>query len=82
MYSGLCGEDPQDERLWTALFRIHERTGSVLGLEWAVRRLRAVLVELGLDNGADVDRVPLPPSLDRLVRDIRTRIGSDATPVS
>jgi hypothetical protein len=39
LYSSLCGEDPEDERLWTALFRIHERTGSALGLKAAVHRL-------------------------------------------
>src|SRR3989449_4983051 len=26
LYSGLCGEDLENERLWTALFHIHERT--------------------------------------------------------
>ena len=40
LYSGLCAEDLEDERLWIALFRIHERTGSSLGLEGAVRRYR------------------------------------------
>jgi hypothetical protein len=74
LYVGLCAESPEDERLWTALFRIHERTGSLLGLEGAVRRLRAALVELGVDEAADLDSVPLPPNLDRLVQQIRQRI--------
>jgi hypothetical protein len=28
----LCAEEPENERLWTALFGIHEWTGSALGL--------------------------------------------------
>jgi hypothetical protein len=32
LYVGLCGENPENERLWTAHFHIHERTGSSLGL--------------------------------------------------
>ena len=75
LYWSLCAEDPEDDRLWTALFRIHERTGSSLGLESAVRRLRGALVELGGDDGTDVDRMPLPPNLDRLVQQIRQRIS-------
>jgi len=74
LYEGLCAEDPEDERLWTALFQVHERTGSSLGLESAVRRLRASLVELGAD-AVDVESVPLPTNLDRLVRQIRQRIA-------
>src|SRR6185312_3801607 len=31
LYLSLCAEDPDDERLWIAVFRIHERTGSSLG---------------------------------------------------
>ena len=50
LYWSLCAEDPDVERLWTALLRIHERTGSSLGLESAVRRLRGALVELGADE--------------------------------
>jgi hypothetical protein len=65
-------------RDWTALFRIHERTGSTLGLESAVRRLRASLVELGQADSADLDRVPLPPNLGQLVEQIRQRIGGRA----
>ena len=30
LYSGLCAENLGDERLWIALFRIHERTGSLM----------------------------------------------------
>jgi hypothetical protein len=40
----------------------------------AVRRLRAVLVELGASQAADMDSVPLPRKLDQLVRHIRQRI--------
>jgi hypothetical protein len=43
------------------VFRIHERTGSTLGLESAVRSLRASLVELGTNAFADPDSVPLLP---------------------
>ena len=78
LYVGLCAESPEDERLWTALFRIHERTGSAMGLESAVRRLRTALVELGADEAADIDSVPLPPNLDRLVQQIRQRIDAGA----
>ena len=78
LYVGLCAESPEDEHLWTALFRIHERTGSMLGLDSAVRRLRAALVEFGTDEAADIDSVPLPPNLDRLVQQIRQRIGGGA----
>jgi hypothetical protein len=75
LYSALCGEDLDNEHLWTALFRIHERTGSSLGLESAVRRFRDAQVELGTTNVTDIDRVPLPPNLERLVQQIRRRIG-------
>ena len=40
LYSGLCAENPEDEHLWIALFRIYERTGTVMGLDRAVRRLQ------------------------------------------
>ena len=33
LHSGLCAEDPEDERLWDGVVRIHERTGSVAGVE-------------------------------------------------
>jgi hypothetical protein len=35
LYSALFAEDPEEERLWIALFRIHARTGSSHGLESA-----------------------------------------------
>jgi len=34
--------------------------------------------ELGATNVTDIDRVPLPLNLDRLVQQIRRRIGSSA----
>ncbi len=80
LYSGLCAEDFMDERLWVALFRIHERTGSSLGLDNAVRRLRGTLAELSTDGVVDIDSVALPANLDRIVEDIRSRIGG--APVS
>ncbi len=80
LYVGLCAEEPDDERLWTALFPINERAGSLLGLESAVRRLRAALTELA-PNEVDVESVPLPPKLDRLVQQIRERIGAAHTQI-
>ena len=74
LYLSLCAETPEDERLWTALFRVHERAGSLLGLQGAERRLRAALAELA-PGDVDVDAVPLPPKLDRLLQEIRLRIG-------
>jgi len=76
LYLSLCAEDLDDERLWIALFRVYERTGSSLGLEGAVRRLRNALIELGLTELTDIDKVPLPDNLERLVKQIRQRIGS------
>ncbi len=32
LYVQLCGGDPEDERLWMALFRVYERAGDALGL--------------------------------------------------
>jgi hypothetical protein len=78
LYSGLCGEDLEDERLWIVLFRIHERTGSSLGLDWAVRRYRSAQIELGTTEVTDIDKVPLPANLERLVELIQQRIGSGA----
>jgi hypothetical protein len=75
LYTGLCGEDFHNENLWAALFQIYERTGSSLSLEGAVRRLRNAQVELGTTDITDIDRVPLPPNLERLVNDIRSRIA-------
>jgi DNA-binding SARP family transcriptional activator len=74
LYLGLCAEDPENERLWAALFRIHERTGSVLGLKSAVHRLRGALAELGTEGVTDIDSMPLPPNLHRIVEAIRSRI--------
>jgi len=78
LYTSLCAEEPEDERLWTALFRVHERAGSSLGLESAVRRLRAALAELAPEE-VDIETVPLPPNLEQLVQQIRSRIGRGAT---
>jgi hypothetical protein len=47
LYYGLCAENPEDERLWTALFRIHERTGSALGLEGAPYMLLPLIPDRG-----------------------------------
>jgi hypothetical protein len=76
LYSGLCGEDVDNEHLWSALFRIYEREGNSLGLERAVRRFRGAQIEIGTGDVTDTDRVPLPPNLERLVQQIRQRIGS------
>jgi hypothetical protein len=43
-----------------------------------VRRLRAALVELAPED-VDIETVPLPPSLEHLVKQIRERIGGQAT---
>ncbi len=75
LYASLCAEDPEDERLWTALFRVHERAGSVLGLQGAVRKLQSAVAELA-PGTVNVETVPLPPKLDRLVQEIRSRIGA------
>jgi hypothetical protein len=82
LYSGLCAEDLDDERLWIALFRIYERTGSSLGLEGAVQRFRHALIEMGATSITDVDRVPLPPNLDRIVKDIWARISNGESPIA
>jgi hypothetical protein len=76
LYTSLCAENPEDERLWTALFRVHERAGSLLGLEGAVRRLRVALAELA-PGEVDVERVPLPLRRERLVQEIRARITAN-----
>jgi len=64
------------------LFRIYERTGSSLSLEGAVRRLRNAQVELGTTDATDIDRVPLPPNLERLIQQIRRRIGTAVEPTA
>jgi hypothetical protein len=79
LYLSLCAETPEDERLWAALFRVHERAGSLLGLQGAERRLRAALAELA-PGDVDVDTVSLPPKLDRLLQEIRLRIGGTRPP--
>ena len=42
LYYGLCAENTEDERLWTALFRIHERAAGALCEPATKARLRAV----------------------------------------
>ena len=74
LYSGLCAEDPDDERLWMALFQVHEHAGSALGLESAVRKLRFALAELA-PGEPDPETIPLPAKLDSLVNQIRDRIS-------
>jgi hypothetical protein len=76
LYTSLCAEDPEDERLWAGMFRVHERTGSLLGLRSAEKRLRQSLAELA-PGGADVDpeTLPLPPNLERLLQQIRRGLG-------
>jgi hypothetical protein len=74
LYIQLCAEDPEDERLWIALFRVHERAGNVLGLDSSVRRLRAALCELSSGN-VDPEKVPIPPNLERVLAEIRRRMG-------
>jgi hypothetical protein len=77
LYSGLCAEDLDNERLWIALFRIHERTGSSVSLGNAVRRYQSAQIELGTTDITDVSKVPLPPNLQHIVQDIQQRIGGD-----
>ena len=72
----------RQRNLWVALFRIYERTGRSLSLEGAVRRLRNAQVELGTTDVTDIDRVPLPPNLERLVQQIRRRIGGTVEPTA
>jgi len=50
---------------WIASFRLCERTGSELGLDWAVRRLKTSLGETASDQGEDVDAVELPMNIQR-----------------
>ena len=53
LYTELCGEELDNEHLWTALFRIYERTENSLGLESAVRRFRDAQVELSTSDVND-----------------------------
>jgi hypothetical protein len=69
LYAGLTAEQLDDERLWAALFRVCGGLRDQLGLEVSVRRLRTALVELGV--GDDADTVPLPPSLERVLEEVR-----------
>ena len=80
LYAGLTAEDLEDERLWTALFKVHGRLGDSLGLEAAVRRLRTALVELG--KGDDPDSAALPPGLERVLKDVRAAIGQQSSAVA
>ena len=54
------------------MFRVCGRLGDQLGLEVSVRRLRTALVELGV--GDDADTVPLPPSLERVLEEVRAML--------
>ena len=54
---------------------MHERAGSLRGLESAVRRLRVALADLA-PGTVDVESLPPPPKLDSLVQEIRGRIGA------
>ena len=49
-----------------------------MGPERGVRCYRGALVERGLTEVPDIDRVHLPPNLERLVQQIRQLIGSGA----
>jgi two-component SAPR family response regulator len=73
LYIQLCAEDPEDERLWIALFRVHERAGDVLGLDSSVRRLRAALCELS-SGEVDQETVAIPPNLQRILTEIRRHL--------
>jgi hypothetical protein len=79
LYAGLTAERLDDERLWAALFRVCGRLGDQLSLDLSERRLRTALVELGV--GEDADTVPLPPSLDRVLQEMRAALdGHPHTP--
>jgi len=72
LYTGLCAEEPNDERLWISLFRVHERAGELLGLHAAEQKLRAYLVELGAEEPeSGLNEVSLPPRLEAPVRSWR-----------
>ena len=80
LYTSLCAEEPEDERLWVGLFRAYERAGSLLGLQSAERRLRQALVELQPSSGLEPDSVEIPPKLDRLLVEIRARLTGGTQP--
>jgi hypothetical protein len=80
LYTALCGEDPEDERLWIGLFRVYERAGDLLGLGRAERQLRQSLVELAPTSvNVNPDTVTRPPKLDRLLQDIRLRLSEPSS---
>jgi nucleoid-associated protein YgaU len=81
LYIELCGEEPEDERLWIALFRVHERAGDVLGLDSSVRQLRSALCELATGE-TDRDSVSIPPNLERSILQIRASIVGKQVDVS
>jgi DNA-binding SARP family transcriptional activator len=70
LYAGLTAEDPLNEPLWVALFRVHGRRGDPIGLEASVRRLRSALVELG--RAASPDTVVLSTDLENVLNEVRT----------
>ena len=75
LYIGLAEDDPLDHRLWEALARVHGRRNDLLGLEATVRRLRSALAELG--EGEELDRVPVPPALERVFAEVRASLMPD-----
>jgi hypothetical protein len=77
LYAGLCAEDLENEHLWIARLRINDLTGSAVGLERVVRSYRSAQVELGATDVEDIDRVPLPANLERMVKSIQQHIGVD-----
>jgi hypothetical protein len=79
MYWELCAEEVDNEGLWIALFRIHERTGSSVSLGIVVRRYQMAQIELGATDEIDPSNVPLPSNLERIVKDIQRRIGGGNT---
>jgi hypothetical protein len=81
LYIELCGEEPEDERLWIALFRVHERAGDVLGLDSSVRQLRSALCELATGE-TDPDSVSIPPNLERSILQTRASISGKQVDVS
>ncbi len=76
LYRGLTAERTDDEQLWAAWFRTLGRLGDLMGLDASVRRLRTALVELG--SGDDPDTVALPPTLARVLDDVRASLGRGA----
>jgi hypothetical protein len=82
LYSGLCAENLDDERFWIGRLHVHERTGNSVGLDGVLRQYRKAQLELGTTDATDIDRVPLPLNLQRIVNDIRLRIGSPRGPAA